>query len=323
MAINTAAARSTKRALGNDAAERPASGGPSFSFGQKVKGKDLIYFTSQLALMVEVGTSLTDAVNALEKQTENPTLRGILRDLDSDMQAGKSFSIALARHPQIFDGVFISMVRAGETGGYFQDALERIVEMREKREALLAQVRAALAYPIILTFIAGLVIVFILTGVLPKFMPLFEGKEEILPASTRFLMAASLAISNYWWAIVPGLIAAAVGIRMFLKTSQGRTLTDKMVVSMPIIGPLTNKILTGQLLRTLGHLLESHVTLIDALTVTRMTLQNVYYRKLIDRVESIVQSGGRLSQAFLGFGHIPPAFGRCWPPGRNRAICTR
>lgn len=257
--------------------------------------------------MVEVGTSLTDAVNALEKQTENPTLRGILRDLDSDMQAGKSFSIALARHPQIFDGVFISMVRAGETGGYFQDALERIVEMREKREALLAQVRAALAYPIILTFIAGLVIVFILTGVLPKFMPLFEGKEEILPASTRFLMAASLAISNYWWAIVPGLIAAAVGIRMFLKTSQGRTLTDKMVVSMPIIGPLTNKILTGQLLRTLGHLLESHVTLIDALTVTRMTLQNVYYRKLIDRVESIVQSGGRLSQAFLGFGHIPPS----------------
>ncbi len=307
MAIDTGKRQPSKRATVGRADSAGVASGPKPAWGKRVPGRDLIYFTSQLSLMLEVGTSLTDATSALEKQTENAVLRQTLREVGNDMQAGQSFSAALARHPAVFDGVFVSMVRAGETGGYFQNALDRIVEMREKREALLAQVRTALAYPIILTVVATFVIIFILTGVLPKFMPLFAGKEEILPASTRFLMGMSLAIGKYWWAMLPGLAAAVFAIGMLLRTGPGRLFKDKMSVSLPVVGPLTNKILTSQLLRTLGHLLESHVTLLDALKVTRMTLQNQFYVRLIDRVERVVQGGGRLSQAFLGFSHIPPS----------------
>ncbi len=273
--------------------------------GASVSGKDLIYFTSQISLMMEVGTSLTDAVRALEGQTANPLLRSVLRSLGKDMEEGQSFSMALSRHERVFDGVFISMVRAGEAGGYLRDALERIVEMREKREALLAQVRSALAYPIILGLMSIVVVIFVLAGVLPKFMPLFEGKESVLPFSTRLLMAISRSLNAYWWAYVLGVAGGVLGLRGFLMSAPGRGLRDRLAISLPVIGPLTNKILTGQLLRTLGHLLESHVPLTDALTVTRMTMQNGYYRQLINQVQEVVNGGGRLARAFLSFPYMP------------------
>jgi type II secretory pathway component PulF len=136
-------------------------------------------------------------------------------------------------------------------------------------------------------------------------MPLFAGKEAILPFSTRMLMAASRSLSTYGWLYGLGAVAAVIGVRGFLRSPPGRSLRDRLAVTLPVIGPLTNKILTGQLLRTLGHLLESHVPLTDALTVTRMTMQNRFYCRLIDQVEEIVRGGGRLSQAFLSFTYMP------------------
>jgi type IV pilus assembly protein PilC len=301
MAINTTQAKQSK----------PTSSGPAkaspVGWGRRPSGRDLIYFASQLSLMLEVGTSLTDAVAALEPQTANPALRGILQELQREMEEGQSFSIALSRHNHIFDGVFISMVQAGETGGYLKDALDRIVEMREKKEALLAQLKAALTYPMILTVVAFFVVVFIVTGVLPKFMPLFAGKEDILPASTRFLLALSNSLRGYWWLWILGGGGLAAAGTAFSRSAPGRWLHDWLSISLPVVGPLTNKVLTGQLLRTLGHLLESRVTLTDALKVTRLTLQNRFYSGLVDRVEHTVEGGGRLSQAFLEFKHMQPS----------------
>ena len=303
MAINPAS--STRQARDAGATARAPASASVPQWGRRVSGKDLIYFTSQLSLMLEVGTSLTDAVAALESQTANPALRSVSQALQRDMEEGQSFSVALSRHTNVFDGVYVSMVRAGETGGYLRDALERIVEMHERREALNAQVKAALTYPAILAVVAGFVVVFVLTGVLPKFMPLFEGKEEILPASTRVLMALSRSLRAFWWAWMLGIGGLCAAVTMFRRSPSGQWLHDRLAVSLPLVGDLTNKILTGRLLRTLGHLLESHVALTDALKVTRLTLQNRFYRELIDRVERIVEGGGRLSQAFLGFAHMP------------------
>jgi type IV pilus assembly protein PilC len=304
MALDTGSAmRSHGRGAASDAGEAGAPRG--LPKGRRVAGRDLIYFTSQLSLMLEVGTSLTDAVAALELQTANPALLSVLREIRRDTESGQSFSIALSRHPEVFDGIFVSMVRAGETGGYLRDALERIVEMREKREALRTQILAALTYPLILAVVAGLVVVFVLTGVLPKFVPLFAGKEAFLPFSTRALLALSDSLVAFWWAWILVVGAACAGVVVFVRSAGGRWLRDRLALSLPVVGTLTNKILTGQLLRTLGHLLESHVTLDDALKVTRMTLPNRFYRQLVDRVEASVESGGRLSQAFQSFTHMP------------------
>ncbi len=308
MAIDTARAASSRARQDAPDAEAPARTASLPGLrrtGARVSGKDLIYFTSQLSLMLEVGTSLTDAVRALEGQTANPALRTVLHSLGKDMEEGQPFSAALSRHGRVFDGIFVSMVRAGETGGYLRDALERIGEMREKREALHAQIRGVLAYPLILGVMCVVVVIFVVAGVLPKFMPLFAGKEAILPFSTRMLMAASRSLVAYGWAYGLGAVGVVLGVRMFLMSPPGRSLRDRLAVTLPVIGPLTNKILTGQLLRTLGHLLESHVPLTDALTVTRMTMQNGYYRRLIEQVQEVVNGGGRLAQAFLSFGYMP------------------
>jgi type II secretory pathway component PulF len=179
------------------------------------------------------------------------------------------------------------------------------VELQEKREALKTQVRAALTYPIILAVVSAFVIVFVLTGVLPKFMPLFEGKESMLPMSTRFLMASSQSLRNFWWAWALGIVGVIAAGTAGLRSPAGHGLRDRLAVSFPVAGRLTNKVLTGQLLRTLGHLLESHVALVDALKVTRLTLHNRFYRSLVDQVEQVVEGGGRLSQAFLAFTYMP------------------
>lgn len=271
----------------------------------RVSGKDLIDFTTQLSLMLEVGTSLTDAARALENQTASPVMQDALRAMCKEMEEGQSFSVALSRHPKLFDGVFVSMIRAGETGGYLRDALDRIAEMLEKREALLAHIRSTLAYPLILGVMSMVVVVFVLTGVLPKFTPLFEGKEHILPLSTRVLLAISHSLRSFWLLYILGIGGLVAGLKAFFISAPGRALKDRMAVSLPVIGPLTNKIYTGQLLRTLGHLLESHVALTDALAVTRMTLQNRFYSRLIDQVEEIVRGGGRLARAFMAFPYMP------------------
>jgi type IV pilus assembly protein PilC len=306
MAIDTQQAPASSSAPRGRKARGPASDAGRAPRGRRVKGKDLIYFASQLSLMLEVGTSLTDAVSALERQTPNLRLRAIMRELGDDMAEGQPFSAGLSRHPAVFDGVFVSMVRAGESGGYLRDALDRIVEMREKKEALLAQVRAALTYPMILTVVSSFVVVFILTGVLPKFMPLFAGKESMLPASTRILMAMSQSLRHFWWAWILGVGGLVAGINVFYRSLPGQWLRDHLAVTLPGVGPLFNKVLTGQLLRTLGHLLESHVALIDALKITHMTLPNRVYRALVDRVGETVEGGGRLSRAFQGFSYMPP-----------------
>lgn len=300
---NTAPPVKTGAVEGRDRTDAPRG---LFPWGQRVSAKDLSYFTSQLSLMLEVGTALTNAVSTLERQTANPILRAVLRELAEDMEGGQSLSASLSRHPTVFDGVFVSMVRAGETGGYLHDALDRVVEMREKREALLAQVRAALTYPIVLAVMSGFVVIFIVTGVLPKFMPMFAGKESILPVSTRMLMAMSQSIRSYWWVWILSLAGLGAGATAALRSPPGQWLRDKLALTLPVVGPLTNKVLTGQLLRTLGHLLESHVALLDALQVTRMTLKNRFYRRLVERVDEVVQGGGRLAQAFQGFAYMPP-----------------
>lgn len=300
-----AAARSPGGAPAAPASPEAGAAGLRLGFRPRATGKDLIYFTSQLSLLLEVGISLTDAVRALEAQTANPVLRPVLRAIVADTEAGQPFSAALARHPQVFDGVFVSMVRAGEAGGYLRDALERNVEMREKREALLAHVRATLAYPVVLGIMSLLVVVLVLTSVLPKFMPLFVGKERILPLSTRLLMGLSQSLRAHWWVYLLAAGAAAAGAYVFVRSPYGRALRDRLTLTLPLIGPLSNKVLTGQMLRTLGHLLESHVPLTDALTVTRLTVQNDIYRRFIDRTEETVRSGGRLALAFRDFSHIP------------------
>ncbi|MBW2622261.1 MAG: type II secretion system F family protein [Deltaproteobacteria bacterium] len=271
---------------------------------RRVKSSDLIFFTSQLALMLEIGTPLNIALRALKNQTENNYFNGVLESILRDIEEGRMLSDALRRHPKVFSIEYISLVKAGEAGGFLQKILNRINEMQEKRQAFKAQFLSALAYPAFLSAAGLAVVIFVIVAILPKFTVFFEGKESILPGTTRFLMALSDSMRGYWWVYI--LIAAGLvaGIGIFRASRFGRKLIDRFFVSGPIVSRLFNKIYTCELLRTLGHLLESQVPLLEALEVTQGTVKNVYFRNFIDQMKEHVRQGGRLSQPFATYPYI-------------------
>jgi type II secretory pathway component PulF len=277
------------------------------SFGRLVKPTELIFFASQLSLMLEIGTPLSKALAALAEQTENSAFREIILALQQDIEGGRQLSDAMRQHPLVFNNVIVSMVQAGESGGFLKDILDRIVEMQEKRLAVTTQIKTALTYPAFLCVIGFLVVVFVMVGVLPKFTAFFAGKESILPFHTRFLMAMSGSIRANWWIYIFLFIGLAVSLKLFKQSKQGQTFTDWLLVRAPLIARLCNKIYTCELLRILGHLMESQVPLLDALTVTRGTVRNQNFRRFVDQIKEHVKQGGKFSKTFADNPYILPS----------------
>lgn len=267
-------------------------------FGKSIKPKEVIFFTSQLSLMLEIGTPLKNALEAIRNQTKNTDFKEVIHSLSRDVEEGQQLSDAMKRHPQVFNSVYNSMIKAGETGGFLHEILNRMVEMQEKRQALLTQIRSALTYPMFLCILGFVVVVFVLVGVLPKFTAFFEGKEHILPFTTRFLMAASASLREYWWVYLIGLVGCMIGLTLFKKSERGQIVIDWSFIRLPLLSRLSNKINTCSMLRTLGHLMESAVPILQALDVTRDTIKNRYFKNFIKRIKDHVQGGGKFAQPF-------------------------
>ncbi len=269
-----------------------------------VKANELIFFSSQLSLMLEIGTSVTNALQAIAEQSSNPAFKKIVHEVLLNVEEGRQLSEALRRHPRVFNNTYVSMVRAGETGGFLKKVLDGIVEMQEKRQNLITQLRSTLTYPAVLGTLSIAVVIFVLVGILPKFTTLFEGKESLLPFTTLFLMAASASLKTYWWIYIISFAGLLMGIKIWTATNQGKRVIDWFLINAPIIAGLTNKIYTTQLLRTLGYLMESQVPLLQALEVTQKTFENQFYRKFIDDLREHVEQGGRFAQPFATSPYI-------------------
>ena len=273
-------------------------------FSKPVTTDELIFFNSQLSLMMEIGIPLTTALRAAAGQTKNAAFQEIILAMLHDLEEGSQFSDAMSRYPEIFDSVYVSMVKAGETGGFLRKTLDGIIVMQEKRQAFVSQLRSTLAYPVVLCVMSLAVVIFVLVGIVPKFAVLFSGKESILPFTTRFLMAASASMRTYWWGYLGAAATFCTVSYSYLQSHRGQALIDRVLVATPLLETLTNKIYTCQLLRTLGHLLESSVTLVNALAVTQRTFRNRYYSEFVEQLRLHVEQGGQFSILFSRNPHI-------------------
>lgn len=279
-------------------------GGIISYFARPIKPGELIFFTSQLSLMLEIGTPLNSALKAIGNQTENVTFKAVIQAMLLDIEEGRQLSDAMKKHPRVFDNIFVGMIKGGESGGFLSNILDRLVEAQEKRQALKTQLRTALTYPTFLSIIGFFVIVFIMVGVLPKFTAFFEGKESILPFTTRFLMTMSASIREYWWVYILCSTGLVISLKFFKESKAGRILIDRFFVSAPLIAGLSNKTYTCDLLRTLGNLMESQVPLLEALEVTRGSIRNQYFRDFVNRIMEHVRQGGRFSQPFATYPYV-------------------
>jgi len=266
-------------------------------FARRVSKQDIIYLTSQLAIMAETGINLSTALGGILAQEENPTLRKMLGELKSSVESGDDFSTALARYPKYFDKTYVSLVRASEATGMLAEMLEEIANYQRKEVESRGKVRAAMAYPAVMACMAIGVTIFLLTFVLPKFTPLFNSRGMKLPAPTRIMMALSHYLMDYWYLWVAAVVLGGVGYFYGRRTPRGRQILDWCKISLPIIGPMCRKVTISRSIRTLGTMISSGVPMLEAIQLSSDVAGNYYYEELWKQVLEQVTSGNQICGA--------------------------
>jgi type IV pilus assembly protein PilC len=279
---------------------------PSF-MAKRVKAKDLMVFTRQLATLVDAGLPLLRGLKILLKQEKHPALRDALTGMGEAVEGGSTFSEALAQYPKIFDNLFVNMVRAGEAGGVLDVVLTRLSEFMEKAEKVKGKVKSAMIYPIVVLVAAFGILAFMLTSVIPKFEDIFNdllGGEQ-LPGVTRFVIALSNAVKNNGFLILIGIAIFVVLYKMWVKTTSGRFVMDKVGLKAPVFGDLFTKTAVSRFSRTLGTLMSSGVPVLQALNIVRDTSGNTVIAKAIQQVHDSVKEGDTMAMP-LGASKVFP-----------------
>jgi type IV pilus assembly protein PilC len=277
----------------------------------------LVYVTSQLAIMVDTGVSLSEALESALAQEEHPTLRRVLRELKGSVEEGEDFSAALARYPRLFDPTYIALVKAAEATGSLGAMLDRVARFLRKELETRSKVRAALAYPTVMLVLAVSVTVFLLTYVLPKFTPLFARRGMNLPTPTRVMMALSTALLDYWPWWLAGAVVAIVGFLFGRRTAVGRRALDAVKLHLPVLGTMFRKVAISRSLRTLATVLRGGVPLLEALRLVGEVAGNSLYRDLWQQVAEQVTTGESVHASLASSPLFPRMLAQMISAGEN------
>jgi len=269
--------------------------------------KDVLNFTSQLAVMIRAGISLRVALEGIADQTENPKFKKIIYDIKQDVEGGKQFSEALSKYPKLFGPLYINMVRASEMSGSFSQMLDRIAAYLAQQIETRAMVVGASIYPAIIGGMAVGVTVFLLTFVLPRFATVFEGKESAMPWPTVFLMALSGFMVNWWWVILLCCLAIGVLGFFFLKTEVGGWWFDKFKLNVPVMKKMFHALYISRSLQTMGELVNAGVPMLDTIAITGDISGNRMFRKMWRNVYSSVKQGKKIAVQLQKTALLPKA----------------
>ncbi len=280
----------------------------NLSFGSGVTPKELVVFTRQFATMIDAGLPLVQCLEILSTRGENKSLAKILKDVKEHVEGGATFSESLGRHPKLFDELFVNLIRAGEMGGILDLILNRLAIYIEKRVKLARQVRGALVYPTAILLVAVVVIVVMLKWVIPSFKKMFEefGGEDSLPALTQMVIALSDGFaSNLHWLILGGF-AFTAGLTYTYRHPVGKHFYHRMLLIMPVLGPVMRKISVARFTRTLGTLLSAGVPILDALDVVKKSAGNVVVENAIQVTSDKISEGRTMAEPLMETNVFPP-----------------
>ena len=267
--------------------------------------KDILNFTNQLAVMIRAGISLQDSLESIGEQNENTKFKAVIFDLKNRIEAGQSFSQALAEHPQVFSDLYINMVAAAEISGSLSGMLQKLAEYLDNEAETRSQVRGAMVYPIIIAVMAVVVTIFLLCFVLPRFTAIFTGKEHLLPTSTKVLMASSAFLRSYWFVILPAIGAGFWGFWYFVGTEDGRKWWDKTKLSLPLIKSLCQNLYITRSMHTMGVLTKAGVPILNTISITAQIAGNVLYKKMWLGVFEEVRQGKKIASSLSQHNLMP------------------
>jgi general secretion pathway protein F len=276
------------------------------SFRRGIKPTELSLLTRQLSTLLGAGVQLTEALGTLGEQSERPHVKRILSQIRERVREGSSLADAFAVHPEIFNDLFIGMVRVGETAGALEPVLDRLADYGERQSEFIGKVRGALTYPIIM-IVAGMLIMGVLvTYVIPQVATIFEQQNAVLPLMTRILIGLSNFLSNDWLLILIALVGGAAGIMFGLSTRAGRRFYDTWILRLPFIGPTMTRIACARFARTLATLLESGVQLVPALTAVKRVVSNGLLAEAVEQSRESIREGHGMGETLQRSGLFPP-----------------
>jgi len=273
---------------------------------QNIKLRDLTVFYRQFATMVNAGLTLVNSLDILTKQVENKALSNIIKIVKSDIEAGFTMANAMAKHPQVFFELYISMVRAGEVGGVLDEILNKIADLMEKEFALKQKIKSAMAYPSFVIAAAALMTIFMLTFILPQFVGVFAQFGGELPALTQFFVTLTFLFNRYWYIffmITGGLVFSFLA---YTKTTNGKYNLDKLKLNAPIFGEINRKGAIARFARIFGTLIKSGVPILEALSVSSNAIGNLVVSEAVLGAKTKIKEGQSISGPLAESGVFPP-----------------
>jgi len=273
----------------------------------KPSTKHVLDFTTQLAVMVRAGISLRAALEGIAEQTEHARFKTVLLGLKADVESGKQFSEALQRHPKLFGPLYVNMVKASEMSGSFGTMLDRIATYLTQQIETRKMVIGAMIYPSVIAFMAIGVTIFLLTFVLPAFGGVFEGKEDALPWSTKFLMGLSDWMVGNWPILVACVGVVLVGFGLVLKTEPGKIVLDKLKLGTPILRRMFRSLYISRSLQTMGELINAGVPMLDTIRITGDIAGSRAYRTMWQDVHENIRQGKKIATTLAAWPLLPHA----------------
>ena len=266
----------------------------SFSVEFGPSRKDILNFTNQLSVMIKAGISLQEALDSIAAQIDKKKFKAIVADLKERIEAGQSFSQALGEYPEVFGSLYINMVAAAEISGSMSSMLQQLVEYLDQEAQTRSQVIGAMVYPVIIGVMAVSTTLFLLMFVLPRFLMVFAGKEHLLPAPTKIIMAVSGFLCGYWFAVLPAVCGVLCAFWYFTTTKIGKLWWDKAKLKIPLLKTLCRSLYITRSLHTMGVLTGAGVPILDTISITAQVSGNVLYERMWLTVYDAVRQGRKI-----------------------------
>ncbi|MDP2272412.1 MAG: type II secretion system inner membrane protein GspF [Archangium sp.] len=274
--------------------------------GGSVSTDDIAVMTRQLATLLKAGVSLVEALAAMVDQVEKEKLKRILSDVKQRVNEGSSLGDALNTHVKVFGPLFVNMIRAGESSGALDSVLLRLAEFTEGQARLKQKIVGTMIYPAIMLVIGGGVLIMLMTVVVPKVTKIFDDMKVNLPWTTKLLIWSSNFLQDYWFVVVPALIASAIGLYKWAGSEKGKPVWDRVVLKIPVFGPLVRHLSVARFTRTLATLLKSGVPLLTALDIVKNVITNSTMSAVVDTARDAIREGESIAAPLKKSGEFPP-----------------
>ncbi|MBI5788873.1 MAG: type II secretion system F family protein [Candidatus Schekmanbacteria bacterium] len=278
----------------------------SYTLSKKVKRKDLLTFTIYLNTLISAGVPLLVGLQQIAEQTEDPYFKKVIFSILDDIRGGRNISEAMEKHPKVFDGLYTSVIKAGESSGSLEMVLNDLAAFLEWQDDLNKEVRKATVYPCVLLGTVGSLVLVLIVFVFPRFMKMFTDINMDLPGPTLLVISLSTFVNNYWHLLIGSLVTFIVSYKVAYRYDQGRVFIDRYKMHLPIVGVLVTKIAVSRFAHYLGLMLRAGVSLVESFEIVEKVVGNAAIAQVVHSMRDMVLGGEKISQAMERYTEFPP-----------------